>query len=257
MRIGWLILLVLATPCRASAQSRWPDERAAGAFLCHADFPLNSYSHLLDELERLQRDLVRTLGVAESREPIHLFLFDQRSTYESYLELYFPQVPPRRALFIKQKGPGMVFAYRSTDFEVDVRHEGTHAVLHADLPMVPLWLDEGLAEYFEVPYAERAFDHPHLAKVKFFAHARIGKSPDLEQLEQLRDLNQMGASEYRQAWAWVHFMLHGSTVAHDELIRFLGDIRAQMPPGQLSQRLRRRIPDLDQKFAEHFRHWKR
>jgi hypothetical protein len=44
----------------------------------------------------------------------------------------------------------MVFAYRGEDFETDLRHECTHALLNAALPVVPLWLDEGLAEYFEV-----------------------------------------------------------------------------------------------------------
>jgi hypothetical protein len=257
MRFGCLILLAV-TSSSSWAESRWPDDRAAGVFQCHADFPLEPHTNLLEELARLQRDLVRTLGVSESREPIHLFLFEQKLTYESYLQLHYPQVTPRRAMFIKPPHqPGQVFAFRSADFEIDVRHEATHAVLHADLPMVPLWLDEGLAEYFEVPYSARAYEHPHFKAVKFFAHTRIGKVPDLDHLEQLRDLSQMGASEYRQAWAWVHFMLHGSSVAHDELLRFLSDIRAQTPPGPLSQRLRRRIPDLEQSFAEHFRQWKR
>jgi hypothetical protein len=240
-----------------AAQTRWPDERKAGLFLCHADFSLDRHAHLLDELARLQRDLVRTLGITESNEPIHLFLFERKSTYEDYLKLYFPEVPSRRALFIKERGPGMVFAHRSAEFEIDVRHEGTHALLHADLPVVPLWLDEGLAEYFEAPYEERAFQHPHLSSVRSALKWKWGSVPQLEKLEELQDLNQMGASEYRQSWAWVHFMLHGSSAAHDELIQFLADLRAHTPPGQLSQRLRRRIPNLEQQFENHFRQWKR
>ena len=34
-------------------------------------------------------------------------------------------------------------------FEADLRHECTHALLHAALPYVPLWLDEGLASLYE------------------------------------------------------------------------------------------------------------
>jgi len=242
----------------ARAESRWPDEQTAGAFRCHADFPLAPHAHHLAELSGLQRDLVRALGIDESQEPIHLFLFEQRETYQEYLKLYFPEVPKRRALFIKQRGPGMVFAYYSSDFDfgVDVRHEGTHALLHADLPMVPLWLDEGLAEYFEVPYADRASKNPHLKAIRGNLWFWLAGAPDLERLEQLRDLQQMGANEYRQAWAWVHFMLHGPPEAHDELVRFLADIRAQTPPGQLSQRLRRSIPNLEERFTEHFKQWK-
>jgi hypothetical protein len=260
-------VLVAAAPLLfsggAHAESRWPDERSAGVFLCHADFSLTHYTHLLDEMAQLQRDLVRTLGIEEPREPIHLFLFERKATYENYLSKYFPELPARRALYIKERGPGMVFAFRSDEFEIDVRHEGTHALLHADLSVVPLWLDEGLAEYFEAPYDERTFDHPHLADMKWQVSkvnlaARIKQTgPSLERLEELRDLKQMGAVEYRQSWAWVHFMLHGSSEAHDELTRFLNDIRAQTPPGKLSERLRRRIPNLEQKFADHWRQWNR
>ena len=251
-----------AMPDRAKADARWPDERMAGAFLCHADFSLTNYTHLIDEMAQLQRDLVRTLGIDEPREQIHLFLFNHKATYSSYLEMHFPNLPSRRALYIKERGPGMVFAYRSDEFEVDVRHEGTHALLHADLAVVPLWLDEGLAEYFEAPYDQRTFDHPHLAEMKWQLSkmnlaARIKSYPSLERLEELRDLKQMGAAEYRQSWAWVHFMLHGSAEAHEELTRFLSDIRAATPPGKLSDRLRHRIPNLEQKFTEHMRQWKR
>ena len=74
---------------------------------------------------------------------------------------WYPRVPYRRALFVKSGSRGRVFAYEHEDLAVDVRHESTHALLHASLPMVPLWLDEGLAEYFEVAESQRAFDHPH------------------------------------------------------------------------------------------------
>src|SRR5687767_12009679 len=61
----WVWVLALLVPDLVQGQSRWPDERTAGPFLCHADFPLNSHVNLLDELARLQRDLVRTLAIAD------------------------------------------------------------------------------------------------------------------------------------------------------------------------------------------------
>jgi hypothetical protein len=238
-----------------AAEDRWADERVAGPFICHADFSLDEHPNLLAELAQLQRDVTRTLGVAESREPVHLHLFARKSTYQSYLKAYFPNLVYRRAMFIKGRGPGMVFAYRSGDFEVDVRHESTHALLHASLPMVPLWLDEGLAEYFEVPPDERAFDSPHLLGVKW--SARLGLIPQMEKLDEIREVSEMSIAQYRQAWAWVHFMLHGPPEARDELVRYLADIQAHSPPGRLGERLRRRLPDLDQKMADHFTGWKR
>lgn len=250
------VLVVCASAARlAHAESGWPDERAAGPFYCHADFSLASHPQLLQQIADLQKDLVHNLEITPTDETIHLLLFHRESAYRNYLREYFPQVPDRRALFIKDRGPGMVFAYRNPAFEIDLRHESTHALLHAALPMVPLWLDEGLAEYFEPPPSERVFDNPHLSKVRW--GVRFGKIVRMEQLENIGQLNSMGQSEYRQAWAWIHFMLHGPREAHEELVLYLRDIQSHSPPGQLSRRLRRRVPDLELRFSNHFKSWHR
>lgn len=232
------------------AQS-WPHEQTSGPFLCHADFSLAAYRPLISEMALLQKDVTAILGVEESREPVHLFLFQNKASYQAYMRQYFPKLPYRRALFIKGRGPGMVFAYRGVDFEIDVRHESTHALLHASLSNVPLWLDEGLAEYFEVPRDERAGENPHLDSVR--AMIRFGQVPRLEELEAMQRIDEMGRDEYRDAWAWVHFMLHGPQPAHDELVAYLAELAAHRDAGSLSQRLRRRFPDLQQRLVEHFR----
>ena len=259
--IGASIVLAGVLVCRlwvppdVQSAERWPDERSVGPFVCHADFPLAAHANLLGEMARLQEDLARTLSVQAPREQINLYLFEKKGTYQRYIKSYFPNVPFRRALYIKQRGPGMVFAFQSNDFETDVRHEGTHALLHAAMPMVPLWLDEGLAEYFEVPGERRAFGHPHLSKIRWAT--RFGQVPKIERLDRIQSLARMGPSEYRNSWAWVHFMLHGSEQAHKELTRYLKDIQAHVPPGSLAERLRRRLPSLEGQFAEHFRSWKK
>lgn len=252
----YAIVLCASWRCAAAvAQSRWVDEQTIGPVIVHANFSLAAHRPLLDETSRLQADLQEALGIASSREPIHLFLFERSSTYRWYMKEYFPKIPYRRALYIKHRGPGMVFAYQSPEFKIDVRHECTHAFLHASLPMMPLWLDEGLAEYFEVSADKRAFDNPHLKATRWLV--RVGNAPRIEDLEAIRELGGMGAGEYRSAWAWTHFMLHGSAEAHDELVRYLADIAAHTPPGQLSERLRRRIPDLERRFVTHFQEWEK
>ena len=168
IQILWLLPFA-AVGAELRAETRWPDERNAGVFHCHADFDLDQFEPLWEQMAALQQDLMRELRVPPANEPIHLFLFERKATYDDYLALHFPGVPYRRALFIKERGPGMVFAYLNKDFETDVRHESTHALLHASLPVVPLWLDEGLAEYFEVPASERARGNSHLSKVTWAA----------------------------------------------------------------------------------------
>jgi len=237
--------------CRA----QWVESRAAGPFVCTAEFPLKSYERLLGELADLQTDLVRYLGVPPARQRIDVLLFRDESSYHRYLRQNLPNVPYRRALFVKSDGEGRVYAYRSRQLPVDLRHECTHALLHAVLPMVPLWLDEGLAEYFEVPQEQRAFDHPDLGPLRW--NLRFGMVPKLESLEQKGGLSEMGRTEYRYSWAWVHFMLHGPPEAHEEMVGYLADVRASTPPGQLSHRLRQRLNTPRDRLMAHFRCWKR
>ena len=144
----------------------------------------------------------------------------------------------------------MVFAYHSDQIDIDLRHETTHAILHSILPLVPLWLDEGLAEYFEVPAPQRRVGCPHLSGIQ--RKLRWRRTPRLDRLEQIGDLTGMTQDHYQSAWAWVHFMIHGPRTAHQELVRYLAEIQASSPPEPLSQRLPRRIPDLYGTFRHHF-----
>jgi hypothetical protein len=248
------VALALVLCSTTSAAADWADSRQAGPFICRANFRLDGYKILFRQLEQLQNDLTQSLGIAPASEPIEIYLFSDNGVYRRYLRRHLPGIPYRRALFIKQGGPGRVFAHRSPDLAVDIRHECTHALLHASLPMVPLWLDEGLAKYFELPPDHRVFDNPFLRSVRW--NAQFGMASRLEDLEKEGDFSKMSRNDYRDAWAWTHFMLHGPPPAHDELVRYLADVQGGTPPGLLSHRLRRRLTDPKRHFLQHFKSWK-
>ncbi len=249
-----LATLVLGGQRASGGGHDWVDVRVAGPFVLHADFPLHAVTPLFDDLARLQQDLVRLLAIRPAQERIEVYLFGSRASYDAFVRQFLPDVPYRRALYVKNAAaPGMVLAHKSGQLGIDLRHECTHALLHASLPMIPLWLDEGLAEYFEVEPERRALGNPHATLARFSAF--WGRAPDLARLENKADVGQMSGSDYRNAWAWVHFMLHGPPEAHDELVRFLRDIQSETPPGRLSQRLARRLGDPASRWVAHFRNW--
>lgn len=247
----WVILLAWLACCAATARADgWADWREARPFVVRADFSLRGIEPLLTELQQLQQELVEKLQVPPAAEPIEIYLFQSETAYRDYLQAHFPQAPSRRALFVKANGPGQVFAYRSDQFEIDLRHETTHALLHASLAAVPLWLDEGLAEYFEVAAADRLANNPHLRAIKW--NLWTGWAPRLSGLEEKRDLAEMGKREYMFAWGWVHFMLHGPEEAQEELIQFLHELQQGLPAAPLSQRFARRLPNPEKRLAQHF-----
>jgi len=233
----------------------WVNSRRFPPFDVWSEFPLEESEDLLAELTQLQVALQRDLGLPRPRQWLGIYLFRSQHSYAGYLKQNLPNVPYRRALYVQSQGQGRVYAYRSRELPTDLRHECTHALLHAVLPVVPLWLDEGLAEYYEVPAEKRSFDNPHLGMLRW--NIMFHTVPPLKSLEKKGDFSEMNGSDYRYAWAWVHFMLHGPPEAKEELVAFLHDIWAAVPPGFLSQRLRHRLPGTEQRLVKHFKNWKR
>ncbi|MEM9351855.1 MAG: twin-arginine translocation signal domain-containing protein [Planctomycetota bacterium] len=243
----------LANTVHASA-ARWTDFQTYPPFHCRATFPLEPLKPMFRELASLERELRRTLALPPGTESVDVLLFSSERQHRDYCHQHLPRTPYRRALYLQRNDHASVLAYRHPELPIDLRHECTHALLHASFPMVPLWLDEGLAEYFEMPESRRAFHHPHLDKLRW--NLRLGMIQTVESLEDARDLQDMGGAEYRFAWAWVHFMLHGPVPAHRALVHYLADIQRGQPPGKLSERLREAVPQLEDRMTQHFRNWR-
>jgi hypothetical protein len=243
--------------CRAArgAARGWVDRQQYGPFECISAFPLAPLDGLFQELSRLEQELQRTLAVPPASAGVDIYLLADEEAHRRRLSDLFPRVPYRRALYVQRGGRGAVYAYQHEELAIDLRHECTHALLHTNLASVPLWLDEGLAEYFEMPQAERAFDHPHLSTLRW--NLRLGMQRTVESLEEHSELDDMGSVEYRFAWAWVHFMLHGPLAVHRALVSYLADIRQGDEPGPLSEPLHAAIPQLNERMIQHFKHWQR
>ena len=259
---AWLLAMFAGNLGRAIAgQPIGPTPAQAGSFVCRADFSLADYQGLLAELTRLQTDLTRVLGIPAGRRADRgLSASTTRRPTPAIFSRYLPGVPYRRALYVKGRGPGRVFAYRGDQFEIDLRHECTHALLHAGLPRSAALARRGPGRLLPASrQAKRAYDNPHLDTLR--QDARRGAVPSLEALEKLSGLADMRLAEYRGSWAWVHFMLHGPTAAHDELRAYLAGLSGQSPssppPALLNSRLRQRMPDVQQRFLDHFRTWRR
>jgi hypothetical protein len=240
------LLFVVLSSFEMVAAAEWPDTRIYGPFICRADFAMGQWHKELSELEGLQSELMQTLYIAPAKSPIEVYLLHDEATYRRYLTQIYPNLPFRRAFFIKEKGVERVFAFKSSQFEIDLRHECTHALLHAALPNVPLWLDEGLASYYQIPTKERVTKSPYYSSTLW--NARFGILPSLDNLEKIDNKSTMGKIEYRDSWAWIHFMCQESTPAHEELVGYLQDLVVQESPELLSIRLARRIPLLQVEF---------
>jgi hypothetical protein len=234
----------------AAPANKWPFEVTAGLFRIHADFEISAKEQLVTELERLSADVAKLLEMALPQTMMHVVIFSSAEEYRRYMAHYYPTLPERRALFIQQRGTGMLFAHRHADLATDLRHETVHAILNDKSDPLPLWMDEGLAEYFEVAAAERWSGHSHLLAI----HALSGKAPwtDLEVLEALEAISVMNAEHYRDAWAWIHFLLHRRQSTRRILVAQLHSLRAGRAVMPLSRVIAEQIPGWRQEFTDHF-----
>ena len=235
-------------------KSQWVDERELGPYLFQSEFPLQDVHGLVQDLGELQLDLEETLRLKCQPQSIHVHLFQSKRSYDQYLRVRIPEGVNRQALYVpgSETGSGRVYAYRQRDLDIDVRHETTHALLHTALPYVPIWIDEGLAEYFEMAPSLREKGHPHRKELRDAIRYQ-GWRPNIEKLESKRKLLDMNGKDYRDSWGIVHFLLHGPKEARQALDLYFEEIQSGARETPLSQQLKKRIPHLDQAIIDHLK----
>lgn len=208
-------------------------------FVFLSDFELKQDLPIFRDLSNLREQVYKELQLPPSNTVVQVYVFEDRERYENYMRARYPELPKRRAFFVAQpRSVGgvedlLVYTYWGERIREDLRHELTHALLHSVLKDVPLWLDEGLAEYFEVGTEAQGINQQHLDQI------RRGPpfQPDLVRLEQLSQVQQMSPNEYREAWAWVHLMLRDRPEAKTALVKYLHQLRTNPTPGSLQPRL--------------------
>lgn len=207
-----------------------------GQLIIHSDFDLPDRHRLLEELNLVRQDVHRKLAVTPSDEPVHVYLFETQERFQDYLHDHYPELPARRAFFLETDTQLLVYAHWGDQVAEDLRHEVTHGYLHAVVHNLPLWLDEGLAEYFEVPRGGRGHHHEHV-KLLTRLYERDEWRPDLRQLEQLQTLDQMTLLDYAESWLWVHYLMESAPERMDWLRGHIHQLQHRGVARPLSDRL--------------------
>ncbi|MSU80046.1 MAG: DUF1570 domain-containing protein [Gemmataceae bacterium] len=221
-----------------------------GQFIFLADFEIRKDHPLFKDLGSLREQVNRELRLPSSQREVWVYLFEDKARYEKFMQTKYRDLPIRRAFFVVQPrrlGGAEdlnVYTYLGDNIHQDLRHELTHALLHCSLKNVPIWLDEGLAEYFELPTSQQGVnvkhvEHMHQMNAKF----------DLVRLEKLQDVHQMTSVEYRESWAWVHMMLRTTPQAKQALLNYLHDLRNNPNLPALRPRLVNAIPSVSPELA--------
>jgi hypothetical protein len=221
-------------------------------FIFMSDVEIRRDHAMFKDLENLREQVYRDLRLPPSSTEVFVYLFGDKDRYEKFIQAKRPDLPPRRAYFMAQpRRLGgvedlVVYTYMGEHLHQDLRHELTHAMLHCVLKHVPIWLDEGLAEFYEIPSRENGINAKHVAELR-----QAGTRFDLDRLEKLEEVHQMSPAEYRESWAWVHLMLRSSPTAKQALLGYLQELRTNAKPAPLRPRLAPAYLSLDSALHAH------
>jgi len=178
------------------------------------------------ELEETHRHVSRRLGVGQHDETrrFQVFVFAGKASYLDYIEDVFEgrgeSTQGMYSSYLKQL---LVLDSEPRDTLMHtVRHEGFHQYFDAILDAPPIWLNEGLAEYFAASrtpsgaWKDGRVDARRLGTLRGTAGSPgLALSP-LERFFAQDQPSFMADAQrnYAQAWALVHFLRH-STVENE------------------------------------------
>jgi len=206
---------------------------------------------LLDELTARRHDISELLNLPTSDEPINIYLFKKGDEFREYMRREHPKFPDRRAFFLKNDTTLTVLAYWGDRVGEDLRHEVTHGYLHSVVPNLPLWLDEGIAEYFETPRGKNGLNTPHIYHLAN-AFRRGDWTPNLPHLETLTDPSTMTQMDYAESWLWVHYLIE-SDIYRQLLQDQLSRLRLDAESKPISVFVESSIENAEEKLLEHLK----
>ncbi len=252
-RAVWGVWLLVAVGCMATREIvtlPTDDSLVRDQLVIYSDFDLPRHHRLVEDLVARRHDVADRLQLPVSDEPIHIYLFDSADRYHRFMSREYPAFPYRRAFFVESDTRLTVYAYWGDRVAEDLRHEVTHGYLHTMVPGLPLWLDEGLAEYFEVPRGTRGINTAHV-ELLLQAIGQRAWAPDLARLEAIHDPSEMTQEHYAEAWAWVHWMLETAPPRLNLLREHLATTRTAGTAPPLSLPLHQAEPLSHHALTEH------
>ncbi len=227
MRAGGLLLFLLFMAVPAAAEV--PELRTVRSqfYTIHTNLPddqLRPYARHMDQTydafaQRFSRFR------AKRRDKPDLYLFAQRDEYNAYLKTRgFDASSTGGLFFVRAEDSGLATWVNDRPMQSTLQtlqHEGFHQFAYEHIGTgLPLWVNEGLAVYFEQARLVKGkmktglAEHPRVVRLKAAAN-----DEELLGFEELLTIDsatwfanmqegERGSLQYLQAWSVVYFLIH-------------------------------------------------
>jgi tetratricopeptide (TPR) repeat protein len=206
------------------------------------------------ELERLRATLAVLLPAHSptAAVPTQVFVFRSEGSFEPYAPVVAGKPVTARGYFAAsdERNVIAVTASWNTDFRSVVYHEYLHFYLNANFSRLPLWFDEGCAEYYSTLRASEGEARVGIVPERHLKTLRVDGLMPLDRLlaithesPEYRDGGTPARVFYAESWALVHYLARGAPQREGQLERYLAARHAGHPLPEAFQEAFKTDPD--------------
>jgi hypothetical protein len=209
------------------------------------------FEEILAELKQLPLRLSEVYGSPAIVRAVNVLIFSDRGQYLTHLKKTLPNAPRRTSLFIVRSGRPTILVVQGETLQQDLMHEAVHSLNHLTFrnTSMPLWMDEGLAEWAEDSLEQQSRVHGKSLRQLLGGQRMLLPEPiSLAALEKIKSTTRADAVDYAASWAWCRFLLTEKYRCRGVWNRYLQDIQGGQQAGRLSHRLALTVPDYEQRF---------
>jgi hypothetical protein len=218
-------ILLLIVSCGTVAGAELRTLRSAH-YLVHTDLEQSLAEEMAQRLNAMYDEYARRLAqftAANSDEKFEVYLFAKR---DDYMRLTQNRFPNTGGIFMS--GRNLLAAYLEGQGRDGLRRAIQHEAFHqfaftAISQEMPIWLNEGMAQYFEEgiwtgagftfgqvpPRRLRQLQHD-VGKKQLVPFRTMLAMTDEQWTKNLTTDAARGATQYNQAWAMTHFLIHAA-----------------------------------------------
>ncbi len=237
-------LWALAVPAGAlpSPKDSWIEVHTA-SFILFSEAGERKTREIGEDLERL-RDALSQLSTGlslNSPTPTYIFVFRSAASFQPYQRTYNGKPLESGGYFLGQQLGNYVAINgdQHGDERPLIYHEYVHYLMHNNYADLPLWLHEGLAEYYStfqvardearigLPIPEHVYwlrQHPFIPLATLFAVNE--RSPEYNEASHRNGF-------YAESWALVHYLISGNPERRRQASEYLRLAQAGAPPDQV------------------------
>jgi Flp pilus assembly protein TadD len=234
--LATLVCLLLVAPLSSvSAKDNWTSVRSKNFYLV-GNANEKDIRKVATRLEQFREVLTRLLKVKfDSTVPVNVVVFKSHSAYQPFA--------PKGTSGYFQAGDDVNYIALDAEFQGEypfdtIFHEYLHFIVNNNLQNVPVWFNEGLAEFystFTVAKDEKTvtIGAPISNHVLYLRQEKLIPLQTLFAVDHRSPLYNESDKKgvfYAESWVLVHFLLHGDDGSHrEQLWQFLDRVVAGEP----------------------------